>query len=531
MRPLAILLVISFLVAAQTLGHERSRATLKTVEGAQLGTVNFTTSCSPEVQASLDKGVALLHSFQYQQAESAFRDVARRDANCAIAYWGKAMSLYQQLWDFPDRETLRKGRGYVEQAQKLRTGTDRERGYIAAASAFYANNPKLSHTARVEAYAEAMEKVYRNSPEDADAAAFYALALVNLAYDEDDLANRQKAIRILDPLFEQHPGHPGLAHYLIHATDTPELAPQGLAAARAYAKIAPDSSHALHMPSHIFTRLGFWQESIDSNAAAAAAAAKATEAHEADANYQLHAMDFLNYAYLQSGQEAKARQVLADLKKVPGASAEDIANHEGWFAARDALELHRWKEAAELEVPNVKLSWQGSTYLVRTIGAARGGDVKAAQTELRKLKDSVSAERHGSQHMGYGSSSGSSVEQEEAEAWIHFAEGKFGQALKTMRDAADRQGSGVDSLAMPAREMLGDMLLELKRPSEALEAYRTALRWSPNRFDGLWGAAQAAQLAGNAAVAKEYYAKLVEIAGAAADRPELQEARGYLAAK
>jgi tetratricopeptide (TPR) repeat protein len=499
---------------------------------AQLGTVNFPTSCAAAVQATMEKGVALLHSFQYQQASSTFSEAAQQDPQCAMARWGEAMALYHQLWDFPDVATLAKGRGYVEEAQKIGGKTERERDYIAAAGAFYANEPKLSHTARVEAYARAMDKARRDSPEDVDSAAFDALALVNLADYEDELPNRKRAIAILEPMFERHPDHPGLAHYLIHATDTPELAREGLTAARAYAKIAPDSSHALHMPSHIFTRLGLWQESIDSNIAASAAAAKATEAHQADADYQFHAMDFLDYAYLQCGQEGKAREVTANLKNVAGGSAEDVADHEGYFAARNALELQRWKEAASLAVPNVKLTWQDATYLAHTIGAARSGDAKGARVGLKKLEEVVSAQRHEEKHMGYGVSSGKSLVEQKAEAWVEFAEGKKDEAIKTMRMASEREeAAGVDSLAIPAREMLGDMLMELKRPGEALEAYKLGLRESPNRFDGLWGAAQAAHAAGNEEAAKEYSAKLVEIAGAAGDRPELQEARGYMAAK
>jgi tetratricopeptide (TPR) repeat protein len=449
-----------------------------------------------------------------------------------MADWGKAMSLYHQLWDFPDAEMLAEGRAYVAEAQKLGGKTQTERDYIAAAAAFYSEKANLSHAARAEGYARAMEAVYKDSAQDPNAAGFYALALVNLADYEDELANRQKAIAILEPMFAKYPDNPGLAHYLIHATDTPALAPQGLAAARRYAKIAPDSSHALHMPSHIFTRLGLWQESIDSNLAAAAAAAKATRAHEADATYQLHAMDFLDYAYLQSGQEAKARQLVAELKSVPGASADSIADHEGYFAARNARELHRWKEAGALVPPRLPLSRLEDTYYVRAMGAARSGDPKAARAELAKLDEAISAARSEAKRMGYTAGSGESMERRKVEAWIEFAEGKEEQALKTLRAAADREDAeGVDSLAMPAREMLGDMLLEAKRPKEALETYRAALKESPNRFDGLWGAARAAEAAGDASAARQYYTKLVSICGEGADRPELKQARAYLAAK
>src|SRR5208282_1624645 len=528
------LLAVSFVVAIALVALARSSSTARASAASsdQFGKVDFPTSCSAQAQPAIEKGVAQLHSFQYQQSEATFTEASQTDSQCAIASWGRAMSLYHQLWDFPDADTLAKGRGYVAEAQKLAPKTAREADYVAAAAAFYQDNSKLSHTGRVETYVAAMEKLHRDFPADTEGAAFYALALVNLAYDEDELVNRKKAIAILDPLFEQLPDNPGVAHYLIHATDTPELAPQGLVAARRYAQIAPDSSHAIHMPTHIFTRLGLWQESIDSNVAASAAAAKATEAHQADATYQLHAMDFLNYSYLQSGQEGKARQVLADLKSVPGASAKDVGNHEGWFSSRDALELHRWKEASTLVPPDVQLSWLDGTYLVRAIGAARNGDAKAARADLNKLDQSISAQHHEMKHMGYGGSSGQSTEQEEAKAWIQFAEGKTDAALKLLRNTADKQDAGgVDSLTMPAREMLGDMLLELKRPSESLAAYRIALKESPNRFDALWGAAQAAQSAGDAGAAKSYYAKLVEVSGPGADRPELQEARGYLALK
>jgi tetratricopeptide (TPR) repeat protein len=530
LRPLVAVIVI----AGQAFVCDAARrAPARGNDGsAQLGAVNFRTSCTPQVQGSMDKAIALLHSFQYQQAEAAFSAVAQRDSGCAMAYWGKAMSLYHQLWDFPDAETLAKGRAYAAQAQTLGGKTQTERDYIAAAAAFYDERANLSHAARVAGYARAMEAVYKDSAQDPNAAGFYALALVNLADYEDELANREKAIAVLQPMFAKYPDNPGLAHYLIHATDTPALAPQGLAAAQRYAKIAPDSSHALHMPSHIFTRLGLWQDSIDSNLAAAAAAARATRAHEADATYQLHAMDFLDYAYLQSGQEAKARQLIVELKSVPGASAENIADHEGYFAARNALELHRWKEAAALVPPNLPMSRLDDTYYARAMGAARSGDPKAARAELAKLDEAISAARGEAKKMGYTAGSGDSIERQEVTAWIEFAGGKREQALKTLRAAADREDAeGVDSLAMPAREMLGDMLLQEKQPKEALEAYRAALKESPNRFDGLWGAARAAEAAGDAPAARQYYAKLVAICGPGTDRPELQQARAYPAAK
>lgn len=535
----SIVLVIWVACAGQVFAGSSASRAVSRESRVQLGSVDFQTSCSPQVQQKMNQAVALLHSFQYQQAESAFAEAAQRDPHCAMAEWGKAMSLYHQLWDFPDADTLAKGRADLEQAQKLNAKAQTERDYIAAAAVFFQDKPNLSHEARVAAYAKAMEAVYKDSPQDPDAAGFYALAFVNLAAYEDETANLKKAIAILQPMFSEYPENPGLAHYLIHASDTPELALHGLAAARAYAKVAPDSSHALHMPSHIFTRLGLWQESIQANIAAAASAREATLAHQGDFGYQTHAMDFLNYAYLQSGQDAKARQVVADLRNVPGASADDIAEQQAEFASRDALETHQWKQAAALPVPTVKLSYQDSTYFVRAIGAARSGDPKAARADLVKLESAVHAQRNEATKMGYTTPSGPSIDEQEVEAWIAFAEGKTDAALRTLRAAADDQdaaGPGplgppkapVSLLAMPAREMLGDMLLAAKQPAQALAMYRIALKESPNRFDGLLGAAHAADSAGNATAAREYYAKLISVCGSAADRPELAQARAYV---
>ena len=318
----------------------------------QLGTVAFPTSCNAAAKPAILSGVAFMHSFQYQQSEEAFRQAAKADPRCAIARWGEAMALYQQLWNNADPETLAKGRAYLATAQKLNSGTALERGYIEAALAYFKDDPKLSYAERTRNYSEAMAKVHAANPNDTDAAAFYALSLVSLAYKDEKRsdADRKEALAILLPLFQTHPDHPGVAHYIIHAADTPALAPQGLEAARRYAKIAPDSSHALHMPSHIFVRLGLWQESVDSNLAASAAAAKATEAHQAAPHYQFHAMDYLAYSYAQMGQAAKADQVLADLKNVPGASAEEIGKRQAYLDARNALDLRRYKDAAALPV-------------------------------------------------------------------------------------------------------------------------------------------------------------------------------------
>src|SRR6267143_33916 len=326
--------------------------TLSAAPPDQLGNVNFPTSCTAEVQPTIEKGVALLHSFQYKESEKTFSAAATREPKCAIAHWGKAMALFHQLWDFPDDKTLKEGRKDIEKAQKLRSAHPREQGFINAAAAFYQKKSKMTHAERTQAYSSALEKLHAQSPGDVEISAFYALSLVSLAdKDVDTDANLKKAISILDPLFQQHPDHPGVAHYMIHATDRPEFAAQGLEAARRYAAIAPDSSHALHMPSHIFVRLGLWEDSIASNTAANVSGAHAAEMHLAESHYQTHAMDFLSYSYLQSGQEAKAREVIEHTDHVVGANEESKAEHRAYFTARTALELHRWKEAASLPIP------------------------------------------------------------------------------------------------------------------------------------------------------------------------------------
>jgi tetratricopeptide (TPR) repeat protein len=496
----------------------------------QLGQVSFSTSCAAEAQPFMETGVALLHSFQYQQADQIFSEAAKSDPKCAMAYWGKAMTHYEQLWEFPSGKALKRGAGDIQRAQSLGAPTARERGYIAAASAFYLADAKLTETQRVQAFSAALAALHKQSPDDVNATAFYALSLVALAdqQESDPQPNRKAAIAILQPLCQAAPNNPGPAHYLIHATDTSEFAPQGLEAARAYSKIAPDSSHALHMPSHIFVRLGLWQESIMSNIAAAASAAKATQEHRSAPHYQFHALDFLNYSYLQSGQESKAREMINELANVPGADHESIAEHQAWFAARNAFELHRWKEAATLPIPHVPPESQESTYKVLAIGAARSGDPVAARQNLQKFIE-LTAEEEGKSGHHAEKGPDKSIRQQEAEAWVAFAEGKADDAVKTLRSAADREDTdGVDSLAMPAREMLADLLLELKRPAEALAEYKSALKNSPNRFDSLYGAAHSAQLAGDSAAANAYYAKLMEISAPAADRAELAEAKSYL---
>ncbi|MGC1383090.1 MAG: hypothetical protein WA823_04870 [Candidatus Acidiferrales bacterium] len=492
----------------------------------QLGTVAFPTSCNAAAKPAILSGVAFMHSFQYQQSEEAFRQAAKADPRCAIARWGEAMALYQQLWNNADPETLAKGRAYLATAQKLNSGTALERGYIEAALAYFKDDPKLSYAERTRNYSEAMAKVHAANPNDTDAAAFYALSLVSLAYKDEKRsdADRKEALAILLPLLQTHPDHPGVAHYIIHAADTPALAPQGLEAARRYAKIAPDSSHALHMPSHIFVRLGLWQESVDSNLAASAAAAKATEAHQAAPHYQFHAMDYLAYSYAQMGQAAKADQVLADLKNVPGASAEEIGKRQAYLDARNALDLRRYKDAAALPVLNVEMYALVPTYWAKSIGAARTGDAVEAQENLAKLVTALAARDEDDKKNGEEVKAGKHTEQLEAEAWVAFAEKRVDDAVTSMRAAAERQESEqFEDVIIPAREMLGDLFLELNRPDLAVREYAATLKFAPGRFDSRFGAAVAANLAGDKGDARDYAVHLQHDCGPDADRPEIRQ--------
>jgi tetratricopeptide (TPR) repeat protein len=497
-----------------------------------LGKVNFPTSCSANVQPEIEKGLALLHSFQYTESEQTFTAAATREPKCAMAYWGKAMARYMQIWEFPNEKTLRESRKDIEKAQKLHPATPREQGFVNVAAAFFSNKSKLKHSERTQAYSAALEKFYSANSGDPEIGSFYALSLISLAYEDvDTIPNHQKAIAILTPLLQQYPDHPGVAHYLIHAADRPEFAAQGLEAARRYAAIAPDSAHAIHMPSHIFVRLGLWQDSIVSNIAANTAGAHAAEMHLAESHYQTHALDFLSYSYLQSGQEAKAREIIEHNEHVVGADEESKASHRAYFVARTALELHRWKEAAALPLPASRKHGD-STVWARAIGAARIGDMSTVEAAVKELTERVAEREKKSQKEGYGGSTEKATDLREAEAWLLFAKGKSDEAIQELRAGADHEDKeGGESIGIPAREMLADMLMELKRPTDALAEYRVVLKNSPNRFDGLLGAARAAQASGATGEAQSFYAQLTQVCGVGADRPELAEAKTYLAQK
>jgi tetratricopeptide (TPR) repeat protein len=502
---------------------------------AQLGTVHFPVSCTPDAQQTFEKGVALLHSFWYEEAEKTFLDAQKQDPNCAMAHWGEAMSLWHQLWDQPKADTIKRAAAELKQADKANAKTTRERDYIQALQVFYSNSQKLDHEARARAYSSAMEKVYAKYPDDHEAAAFYALSLLASEPDNDTtFANRKQAGAILEKLFAEEPNHPGIAHYLIHTYDKPQLAELGLPAARRYTQIAPFAPHAVHMPSHIFARVGDWPDDIQSNLASIAATRKASEMNMGGEGHQFHAMDFLIYAYLQSGRETDAAKVIGEVKTMRAMEMAGTDMHAfamSKFPAMYALEMHSWSDAAALPViSNAEPGDRAYTYWARTIGSARSGDLAAAKKNLAEIdaiqKDYVARKKK------YMADYTEAIYQE-ASAWVQHGEGKDEDALAILRKEADHEDAvGDEQTSMPAREMLADMLLEMKRPEQALAEYKGDLRFNPKRFDGVYGAAQAAEMAGLASQATEYYAVLVKTCeGGTSVRPELAKAKQAVVAK
>ena len=540
--PLLFSLFFALIVFAETAiaydndneGHHHEDLT-----ATQLGTVTFPVSCDPAVQKSFERGVALLHSFWYEEAEKEFIHISAQAPNCAMAHWGVAMSLWHQLWNEPDKKVIAHGLDEVHEA-KTTDGptTPREKAYIAAIAAFYSDSKKLDHDARAKAYSDAMKKVYETYPDDHEAAVFYALSLLaSEPHDDATFANRKQAAAILEKLFAIEPDHPGVAHYLIHAYDKPQLAQLGLPAARRYAQIAPAAPHALHMPSHIFARVGLWQDDIKSNLASIAASRKTAAMGMGGEGHQFHAMDFLFYAYMQSGRDADARALMDEVKAMPvmhdmyGMGFDPHLATEASFAALYPLEMRDWAGAASLPLANVPGTAENSfTYWAKAIGAAHlhhpeevRKDVNAIEVIHQKFvsekqKDFAETTEH---------------DLKQAQAWLAFAEGKYDDAVAALRPIADREDElGDEPQGIPAREMIADMLLEAKRPQQALAEYQTDLKLNPNRFDGLYGAARAAEAAGKQSDATEYYALLLKVCdGSNSSRPELSRARELVAQK
>ena len=467
----------------------------------KLGKVIFPTSCGPATQRDFERAVALLHSFAYTVAEEAFRRVAEMDPGCAMAYWGMAMTHYHQLWEpsLPAAE-LEEAQGEIRKAQQIGGDSNRERQYIAGLALIYRDADHVPYDRRSTAYKEAMAELARSNPADSESQIFYALALVSTAPPADMThGNQKQAAQILEPLFRKYPQHPGIAHYLIHSYDNPEFAKRGLSAARAYSKIAPSAPHALHMPSHIFTRLGLWHDSIASNLAARDAAFE-----QRDVGEELHAMDYLMYAYLQCGRDQDAANLLRDLSRK---ALHSIGEFKVGYAAaampvRYAVELRKWTDAAALNpLPGSAPQVAAVTLWARALGLARGArQPAAANREIDRLE--LMREKLRADGNVYWATQ-VEVQAHEARAWLAHAEGRQDEALSLMRDAA-REEDAVEKLPVtpgpiiPAREQLGDLLIELNRPKEALREFETALTAAPLRRGALLGASRARGACGRA---------------------------------
>jgi Tfp pilus assembly protein PilF len=510
-----------------------------------LGAVRFPISCTVVAQKQFDRALAALHSFWYEEALKAFTVVTDTDPSCAMGYWGIAMSIYYPLWVPPSQSTLQQGMNAIEKAKSVGAKADREGAYIAAIEVFYKDADKLDHRTRTLAYEKAMERIYLQYPKDREAAIFYALALnATAAPTAKTYARQLKAGEILEKVFAEQPDHPGVAHYIIHSYDNPPSASRGLPAAERYAKSAPAVPHAQHMPSHIFTRLGLWQESIQSNLGAVAASKEyAAKAHPGAAYYEhLHALDYLGYGYLQGAQDRDAKRVLDELLTIQKVQPEAFQAAYAFAAipARYALERSRWSEAAALTVHPSTFPWsrfpwaEAVTHFARAMGSVRSGNAATARKDIEKLESLhdvlvQAKESYWAKQV--------EIQRRVATAWFAQMEGKNDEALKLMQSAADLEDATdkhpvTPAPILPARELLAEMLLELGSPAQALKEFEASHRVEPNRFRGLYGAAKSAQISGDREKASHYYAKLVSLCERAdTDRPELKEAKAFLAKK
>lgn len=497
---LAIALLLSVPLFAQGTAHNHPAP-------EKLGTVSFANTCAPAVQTPFNRAVALLHSFTFPDAEKGFAEVLAADPNCAMAHWGIAMSLYHELWEAPGPADLERGSAELAQADKMKA-SPREHAFISALATYYRDFDRLSPKARAQAYSDAMSKVAQENPKDSEAQIFYALTLIATASPTDKShPNQKNAVAILEPLYKANPDHPGLAHYIIHACDSTEMAKEGLQAARDYSKIAPSAPHALHMPSHIFTRLGYWDDSIQSNLASRAAA----RAH-GDLGEELHAMDYLTYAYLQRGRDADAAKLVADLHAMEGVDPADFKMGYAGIAmpVRYAIERRQWADAAKIAPVDTTPPYIASiAHWARALGLARSGDPDDADAEITTLQQLNDKAKSGSPFWA----TQVHVQLLEAQAWTANARGKNDEAVQLLRSAADEEDA-VEKLPVtpgpivPAREQLGDLLLSLKRPKEALTEFQASLVQAPGRRGALSGAAQASEMAGDKAKADQFRAAL-----------------------
>jgi tetratricopeptide (TPR) repeat protein len=526
----SLFLAVASVVSLSAGAHEDEQ--MPTGAPDKVGEVSFPISCSAAAQKEFNRAVAILHSFFYPEAGKTFTKVTELDPSCAMGYWGIAMSWWYPLWYPPTKESFMQGKAAAEKAAVIDGKTERERAYIAAIGKFYGDFDQRDHKSRVADYARAMGAVFHNYPDDREAAAFYALSLQATANPNDKTyANQLKSAEILEGVFAAQPNHPGAAHYLIHAYDYPELAPRALGPARRYGRIAPSIPHALHMPSHTFIAVGMWQDSIQSNLAAAESAKNLGWAQE-----ESHSLDYLVYAYLQGAQAGAARDILqrlATVKVDEKARTLPVDYAQAATPARFALEQRRWADAAALTpAPSRFPATRALTYYARALGAAHIGavdEVSAAVRELTAVRDALleSKQDYWAKQV--------EVQRETAQAWLAWAHGNSNEAVKLMRAAADLEDTTykhpiTPGQLLPARELLGDLLLEVNQPAQALAAYESSLKLTPNRFNGIYGAAQAAELSGDRTKAAAYYKQLLAACEKAdTDRQEVQRARLFLA--
>ena len=535
LRPFALAATLSALLTLPaTARHADAPAQQMGRNEAALGTVHFETTCSAEAQPRFNRAVALLHSFWFAAAIDGFNEVLEADPACAMAEWGIAMAHWgNPLSSGRQPQMLVDGGNAVERAQAIGAKSEREGDYIAAVAHLYANHENTSDRSRGLAFETAMAALVATYPADSEAAIFYAMALNGTAdLNDKTYAKQLEAAAILEAAYDEQPNHPGIAHYLIHSYDVPALADRAIDAARSYAAIAPAAPHALHMPSHTFTRLGYWQESIDTNIKAADAAIAAGSPPEA-----LHAMDYMIYGYLQTGQDAAAREVVGRMNEIrDGIDAGSGYGVAGFYAvaaiqARYTLERSDWEAAANLDVLRTATPFVDAiVYFARAMGAARSGDPTRARDDMAQLgraRDTLGGNSYWATKVD--------IHREVAEAWIAFAEGTVDQALALMRRAADREDQTEKSAispgpVAPARELLGQMLLEAGRNEAALEAFQATTAKEPGRFRGIYGAARAAELSGNRELAERFYTTLLEVAERAdgGGRPEIKQARAFL---
>ncbi|MFT5886577.1 MAG: tetratricopeptide (TPR) repeat protein [Arcticibacterium sp.] len=508
----------------------------------QFGDVSFSESCSEETRETFNLAISLLHSFEYQEAEKAFVQVIDKDPACAMAYWGVAMSIYHGLWAPPEESVLEKGVKILAVAQKLPKSKKAEQ-YLAAIGAFYKDWKNVDNQTRKLAYAEKMKELYSENKADTEVAVFYALALRASAVPTDQTYSKQReAGRILDELFKKEPNHPGIAHYIIHSYDYPELADLALNTARRYADIAPNSAHAQHMPSHIFTRLGLWDESIKTNlnSAFSAVCYAARLAPGAHWDEEVHAMGYLVYAYLQTGNNKLAKEQLAYLEsfeKIFPANFK-IAYTAAAIPSRIAVENKNWEDAASLQLPEITdLEWKAFPWQKSLLFFARAlGDIHSnnAEAALKGLDELRSFEKSLISLNDAYKANQVAIQIKTIEAWIELKKGNNSEAVSLMRMASEMESKTskhpvTPGEILPADELLGDMLLAIDKPEEALEVYELNLKRRPNRFNGIYGAAEAARQSGNIEKAKFYFdALLKQTENAESDRPEITEAKAFL---